>query len=44
LDITNGVIKAEVIASGEVKEIQSPMNLIAIGRQAVINTIECDAV
>lgn len=44
LDISNGVIKAEVIASGEVKEIQSPMNLIAIGRQAVINASEYDAV
>lgn len=38
LDITNGVIKVEVMATREVIEIQSPMNLIAIGRKAVIHS------
>lgn len=37
LDISNGVIKAEVIATGETVDIQSEMNLIAIGRKAVIH-------
>lgn len=42
LDIDNGVIKVEVMATGEVKEIQSPLNLIAIGRKAVINNTELE--
>lgn len=37
LDITEGKIKAEVIKTGEVVEINSAMNLIAIGRKAVVN-------
>lgn len=37
LDISNGVIKAEVIKTGETVEIQSPANLIAIGRKAVVD-------
>lgn len=44
LDITNGKIKLEVVATGEIKEIDSPMNLIAIGRKAVINNPMLDAV
>jgi dihydrolipoamide dehydrogenase len=44
LDISNGVIKAEKIATGETVEIQSPMNLIAIGRKAVINNPEYDKI
>lgn len=37
LDITNGKVKAEVIATGETIEINSAMNLIAIGRKAVLH-------
>jgi len=36
LDISNGVLKVEKVG-GAVTEINSPMNLIAIGRKAVIN-------
>lgn len=35
LDITNGVLKLEK-TGGEIVELESPMNLIAIGRKAVI--------
>ncbi|MFS8131325.1 MAG: dihydrolipoyl dehydrogenase [Candidatus Dojkabacteria bacterium] len=37
MDITNGKLSLEVSATGEKKEIESPMNLIAIGRKAIIN-------
>jgi dihydrolipoamide dehydrogenase len=43
LDISNGKLKVEVAATGEVKEIDSPMNLIAIGRRAVFNSPEMEA-
>jgi dihydrolipoamide dehydrogenase len=44
LDITNGKIKVEVIKTGEIKEIDSPMNLIAIGRRAVVNNAEMEKI
>lgn len=44
LDITNGKVKAEVIATGEIKEINSPLNLIAIGRKAAINFPELEKI
>ncbi|MEP7103598.1 MAG: dihydrolipoyl dehydrogenase [Candidatus Dojkabacteria bacterium] len=37
LDITSGKVTVEVIATGEKKEIISEMNLVAIGRKAIIN-------
>lgn len=40
LDITEGKVKVEIVATGEVKELISPMNLIAIGRKAVVNSPE----
>jgi dihydrolipoamide dehydrogenase len=42
LDITEGKLKVEVAATGEQKELDSPLNLIAIGRKAVINNPEFD--
>ncbi len=44
LDITNGKIKVEIMATGEIKEIDSPLNLIAIGRKAIINNSELEKV
>lgn len=40
LDIDNGMIKVEIVATGEVKEIASSKTLIAIGRKAIINEEE----
>lgn len=44
LDITNGKVKVEVMATGEIKEFDSPTNLIAIGRKAVINNEELERI
>jgi len=42
LGISNGKISVEVVTSGEKKEFDSKINLIAIGRKAVINSPELE--